>query len=72
MSAEETIVAVTILLVIVLGALLNGGTAVMEGEDVVQHTLFGAAGGAVAVSVLFLVFWVLGLFIEFDISTLQL
>jgi len=65
--------AITILLVILLGALLNGGTAVMEGEDVAQHTLFGAAAGAVAVAVLFALFWVLGLFIEFgDIPTINL
>ncbi len=64
--------AIPILLVIVLGALLNGGTAVMEGDDVVQHTLYGAAGGAVAVAVLFVVFWMLGLFIEFDLSTFEL
>lgn len=65
--------AITILLVILLGALLNGGTAVMEGEDIAQHTLFGAAAGAVAVAVLFAVFWLLGLFIEFgDIPTIDL
>jgi hypothetical protein len=64
--------AIPILLVILLGALLNGGTAVMEGEDVVQHALYGAAGGATAVAILAAVFWVLGLFIEFDLSTFSL
>ncbi len=64
--------AVPILLVILLGALLNGGTAVMEREDVVQHTLYGAAGGATAVILLAGVFWLLGLFIEFDLSTFSL
>ncbi len=61
-----------IFLVILLGALLNGGTAAMESEDVVQHSLYGAAGGATAVAVLAGVFWVLGLFIEFDLSTFSL
>ncbi|NNJ47347.1 MAG: hypothetical protein HKO82_04860 [Acidimicrobiia bacterium] len=64
--------AIMILLVILLGALLNGGTAVMEQEDVAQHALYGAAGGATAVAVLAGVFWILGLFIEFDLSTLSL
>ena len=65
--------AITILLVILLGALLNGGTAVMEGEDVAQHTLFGAAAGAAAVAVLFAVFWVLSLFVDYgDLPTIDL
>lgn len=64
--------ALPIMLVIVLGALLNGGTAAMEREDVVHHTLYGAAGGATAVAVLAGVFWVLGLFIEFDLPTISL
>lgn len=64
--------AITILAVILLGALLNGGTAVMEGEDIAQHTLFGAAAGAVAVAVLFAVFWLLGLFVDYgDIPTIE-
>ncbi len=63
--------AIPIFLVILLGALLNGGTAVMEGDDVAQHALFGAAAGAAAVGILFCVFWVLGLFIDFDFSTLS-
>lgn len=61
-----------IFLVILLGALLNGGTAAMEREDVVHHTLYGAAGGATAVALLAGIFWVLGLFIEFDLSTFSL
>ena len=64
--------AIPILLVILFGAILNGGTAVMEGEDVAQHSLYGAAGGAAAVAVLFLVFWALGLFIDFDFAVLEL
>jgi len=64
--------AIPILLVIVVGALLNGGTAVLEGDDVVQHTLFGAAGGAAAIAVLFGLFWVLGFFIDVDFSALHL
>ncbi len=64
--------AIPILLVIVLGALLNGGTAVMEGEDIPQHSLYGAAGGAVAVAALFAVFCVFGLFIGFAPSALHL
>lgn len=64
--------AIPILLVILLGAILNGGTAVMEGDDVAQHALFGAAGGAAAVAILVSVFWLLGLFIEFDTSPLHL
>jgi hypothetical protein len=63
---------VPIFLVILLGALLNGGTAAMENEDVAQHALYGAAGGASAVVVLAGVFWVLGLFVEFDLSTFTL
>jgi len=63
---------IPILLVILLGALLNGGTAIMEREDIVQHTLYGAAGGATAVAVLAGLFWILGLFIEFDLSTFSL
>ncbi len=61
-----------IFLVILQGALLNGGTAAMEREDVAHHALFGAAGGATAVAVLAGVFWVLGLFIEFDLPTFSL
>ncbi len=61
-----------IFLVILLGALLNGGTAAMEQEDVVRHSLFGAAGGATAVALLAGIFWILGLFIEFDLSTFSL
>jgi len=64
--------AIPIFLVILLGALLNGGTAVMDGEDVAQHALYGAAGGATAVAILAAVFWVLGLFVEFDLSTFSL
>ena len=64
--------AIPIFLVILLGALLNGGTAVMDGEDVAQHALYGAAGGAAAVAILAAVFWVLGLFVEFDLSTFSL
>ena len=64
--------AIPILLVILFGAILNGGTAVMEGEDVAQHALYGAAGGATAVAILAAVFWVLGLFVEFDLSTFSL
>ena len=64
--------AIPILVVILLGAILNGGTAVMEGEDVVQHSLYGAAGGAAAVAVLFVLFTVLGLFIDIDFSALEL
>ena len=64
--------AIPILLVILLGAILNGGTAVLEGEDVVQHSLYGAAGGAAAIAVLFVLFTVLGLFIDIDFSALEL
>ena len=64
--------AIPILLVILVGAILNGGTAVLEGEDVVQHSLYGAAGAAAAVAVLFLLFTVLGLFIDIDFSALEL
>ena len=64
--------AIPILLVIIVGALLNGGTAVLEGEDVAQHTLYGAAGGAAAIAVLFGLFWVLGFFIDVDFSALHL
>ena len=64
--------AIPILVVILLGAILNGGTAVMEGDDVVQHSLYGAAGGAAAVAVLFGLFWVLGLFMDIDFSALEL
>ena len=64
--------AIPILVVILLGAILNGGTAVMEDEDVVQHSLYGAAGGAAAVAVLFVLFAVLGLFIDIDFSALSL
>ena len=63
---------VPILLVILLGAILNGGTAVMDGEDVAKYSLFGAAGGAVAVVILAAIFWMLGLFIEFDTTALHL
>lgn len=63
---------ILILLVILLGAILNGGTAVMEREDVVQHSLYGAAGGAAAVAVLFGLFWVVGLFVEIDFTSLTL
>ena len=62
--------AIPILLVILLGAILNGGTAIMDNDDVVQHSLFGAAGGAVAVAVLVGLFWFLGLFIEIDFGAL--
>jgi hypothetical protein len=71
-AAEGTGMAIPILLVIILGALLNGGTAVLEGDDVVQHTLYGAAGGAAAIAVLFGLFWVLGFFIDVDFSALHL
>lgn len=64
--------AIIILLVILLGAILNGGTAVMEQEDVAQHALYGAAGAAAAVAVLAGLFWILGLFIEFDLTTISL
>lgn len=64
--------AIPILVVILLGAILNGGTAVMEQEDVVQHSLYGAAGGAAAVAVLFALFWALGLFMDIDFAALEL
>ena len=64
--------AIPILVVILLGAILNGGTAVMENEDVVQHSLYGAAGGAAAVAVLFVLFYLLGFFIDIDFSALEL
>ena len=64
--------AIPILVVILLGAIFNGGTAAMEGEDVVQHSLYGAAGGAAAVAVLFVLFAALGLFIDIDFSALEL
>ena len=64
--------AIIILLVILLGAILNGGTAVMEQEDVAQHALYGAAGGATAVAVLAGIFWILGLFLDFDLTTISL
>lgn len=63
---------VPVILVILLGAILNGGTAVMDGEDVAKYSLFGAAGGAVAVAILAALFWMLGLFIEFDTTALHL
>ncbi len=44
----------------------------MEREDVVRHSLYGAAGGAAAVAVLFGLFFVLGLFIEIDFTALEL
>ncbi|MBT8215805.1 MAG: hypothetical protein HKN74_04565 [Acidimicrobiia bacterium] len=64
--------AIPILLVILLGAILNAGTAIIEGDDVVQHSLYGAAGAAVAVALLVGVFWVMGLFIEIDFAALEL
>ena len=59
------------LLTVLLGAILNGGTAVMEDEGVVRHIGLGAVGGAVAVMLLIGIFWVLGLFIEFDTSAIS-
>ena len=45
----------------------------MEGDDIAQHTLFGAAAGAAAVAILFGVFWFLGLFADFGyIPTIDL
>jgi hypothetical protein len=64
--------AIPILVVILLGAILNGGTAVMEREDVARHSLFGAAGGAAAVAVLFVLFWALGFVIDIDFAALEL
>lgn len=63
---------IPILLTILVGAILNGGTALMDGEDVAKYSLFGAAGGAVAVAILAAALWLLGLFIEFDTSALHL
>ena len=60
------------LLTVLLGAILNGGTALMDGDDVVKHSAFGAVGGAAAVVVLVGIFWLLGLFIDFDTSALHL
>ena len=59
------------LLTVLLGAILNGGTAVMEDEDVVRHVALGAVGGATAVGLLVVIFWILGQFIEFDTSTIS-
>lgn len=63
---------IPILLIVLLGAVLNGGTALMEGEDVAKYSLFGAAGGATAVAILAGILWVVGLFVEFDTSALHL
>ena len=63
---------IPMLLVILLGAILNGGTALMDGDDVAKHSAFGAVGAAVAVGILVGIFWVLGMFIEFDTSALHL
>lgn len=59
------------LLVVLLGALLNGGTAAMDGEDVVRHVAWGAVGAAAAVGILAGMFWVFGQFIDFDTSDIS-
>lgn len=59
------------LLTILFGGILNGGTAVMEDEDVIRHVALGAAGGAVAVVLLLAIFWMLGQFVDFDTSTIR-
>ncbi len=69
--AENQPMLIPALLTVLLGAILNGGTAVMEDEDVVRHIGLGAVGGAVAVMLLIGIFWVLGLFIEFDTSAIS-
>jgi hypothetical protein len=69
--AENQPMLIPALLTVLLGAILNGGTAVMEDEDVVRHIGLGAVGGAVAVGLLIGIFWVLGLFIEFDTSAIS-
>ncbi len=69
--AENQRMLIPALLTVLLGAILNGGTAVMEDEDVIRHIGLGAVGGAVAVGLLIGIFWVLGLFIEFDTSAIS-
>ena len=62
---------ILILLVVLIGAILTGGTAVMEEEDVVKFSLFGAAGASVAVVILAGIFWVLGRFVDYDLSQIS-
>ena len=69
--AENQLMLIPALLTVLLGAILNGGTAVMEEEDVVRHIGLGAVGGAVAVGILVGIFWILGQFIEFDTSAIS-
>ncbi len=69
--AENQLMLIPALLTVLLGAILNGGTAAMEDEDVVRHIGLGAVGGAVAVGLLIGIFWLLGLFIEFDTSAIS-
>ncbi len=59
------------LLTVLFGAILNGGAAVMEEEDVIRHVALGAVGGAVAVGLLVVIFWVLGQFIDFDTASIS-
>ena len=42
--AENYLMLIPALLTVLLGAILNGGTAVMEDEDVVRHVALGAVG----------------------------
>ncbi len=71
LTAEYQVMLIPALLTVLLGAILNGGTAVMEEEDVVRHVGLGAVGGGVAVGLLVGIFWILGLFIEFDTSAIS-
>ena len=72
LPAENHHMLIPALVTVLLGAILNGGTAVMEEEDVVRHIALGAAGGAVAVGLLVVIFWLFGQFVEFDASDLHL
>lgn len=52
------------------GAVLTGGTALMDGDDVVKFSLYGAAGAAIAVAILAALLWVLGMFVDYDLGQL--
>lgn len=62
--------ALAVLIVVLFGAILTGGTALMDGDDVAKFSLYGAAGAAVAVTILGIVLWILGMFIDYDLGQL--
>lgn len=62
--------ALIVLAVVMFGAVLTGGTALMDGDDVVKFSLYGAAGAAIAVAILAALLWVLGMFVDYDLGQL--